>query len=108
MWDKRNYFSFDMLRIRTPSLLTVCGYGPVSLQNALGTVRPMKRLDGPVDYRMVCEGRNLNRWTLRGNGGESFWEGGDDFEVDVLRFHTCRTDILGFLEKFRLVVVSRH
>ncbi|GKE84308.1 hypothetical protein Tco_1558050, partial [Tanacetum coccineum] len=41
------------------------------------------------------------RWTLRGYGGESFWEGGDDFGVDVLRFHTCLTDILGFLEKFR-------
>ncbi|GJS39870.1 hypothetical protein Tco_0564913 [Tanacetum coccineum] len=27
--------------------------------------------------------------------------GGDDFKVDVLRFHTCLTDILGFLEKFR-------
>ncbi|GJX01811.1 ribonuclease H-like domain-containing protein [Tanacetum coccineum] len=40
------------------------------------------------------------RWTLGGNGGESFWEGGDDFGVDVLRFHTCLTDILGFLEKF--------
>ncbi|GJR84878.1 hypothetical protein Tco_0155663 [Tanacetum coccineum] len=25
---------------------------------------------------------------------------GDDFGVDVLRFHTCLTDILGFLEKF--------
>ncbi|GKE81431.1 hypothetical protein Tco_1551431 [Tanacetum coccineum] len=33
------------------------------------------------------------------NGGESFWEEGDDFGVDVLRFHTCLTDILGFLEK---------
>ncbi|GJZ93243.1 hypothetical protein Tco_0665308 [Tanacetum coccineum] len=42
----------------------------------------------------------LDGWTLRGNGGESFWEEGDDFGVDVLRFHTCRTDILGFLEKF--------
>nr|GEU85192.1 hypothetical protein [Tanacetum cinerariifolium] len=31
--------------------------------------------------------------------GESFWEEGDDFRVDVLRFHTCLTDILGFLEK---------
>ncbi|GJS93222.1 hypothetical protein Tco_0800190 [Tanacetum coccineum] len=40
------------------------------------------------------------RWTLRGNRGESFWEEGDDFGVDVLRFHTCLTDILGFLEKF--------
>nr|GEW00277.1 hypothetical protein [Tanacetum cinerariifolium] len=37
---------------------------------------------------------------LGGNGGESFWEGGDDFRVDVLHFHTCRIDILGFLEKF--------
>ncbi|GKC00264.1 hypothetical protein Tco_0986400 [Tanacetum coccineum] len=41
-----------------------------------------------------------NRWTLRGNGGGSFWEEGDDFRVDVLRFHTYLTDILGFLEKF--------
>ncbi|GJV45538.1 hypothetical protein Tco_1430074 [Tanacetum coccineum] len=39
-------------------------------------------------------------WTLRGNGGESFWEEGDDFGVDVLCFHTCLIDILGFLEKF--------
>ncbi|GKC29165.1 retrovirus-related pol polyprotein from transposon TNT 1-94, partial [Tanacetum coccineum] len=37
--------------------------------------------------------------TLGGNGGESFWEEGDDFEVDVLRFHTCLTDIFSFLEK---------
>ncbi|GJX79947.1 RNA-directed DNA polymerase, eukaryota, partial [Tanacetum coccineum] len=36
--------------------------------------------------------------TLRGSRGESFWEDGDDFGVDVLRFHTCLTDILGFLE----------
>ncbi|GKC51186.1 hypothetical protein Tco_1073931 [Tanacetum coccineum] len=40
-------------------------------------------------------------YTLGGNRGESFWEGGDDFGVDVLRFHTCHTDILGFLKKFR-------
>ncbi|GJZ94050.1 hypothetical protein Tco_0666253 [Tanacetum coccineum] len=32
----------------------------------------------------------LRRW--------SFWEGGDDFRVDGLRFHTCLTDILGFLK----------
>ncbi|GKA61336.1 hypothetical protein Tco_0760743 [Tanacetum coccineum] len=38
-------------------------------------------------------------WTLEGNGGEFFWKEGDDFGVDVLRFHTCLTDILGFLEK---------
>ncbi|GJV36528.1 hypothetical protein Tco_1409005 [Tanacetum coccineum] len=37
--------------------------------------------------------------TLGGREGESFWEGGDDFGVDVLRFYTCLTDILGFLEK---------
>ncbi|GJT10703.1 hypothetical protein Tco_0857745 [Tanacetum coccineum] len=37
--------------------------------------------------------------TLGVSGGESFWEEGDDFGVDVLRFHTCLTDILGFLEK---------
>ncbi|GJR06887.1 hypothetical protein Tco_0529871 [Tanacetum coccineum] len=40
--------------------------------------------------------------TLRGSGGEPFWEGGDDFGVDVLRLHTCLTDILGFLEKLEL------
>ncbi|GJY46937.1 hypothetical protein Tco_0436000 [Tanacetum coccineum] len=38
---------------------------------------------------------------LGGSGGESFWEEDDGFGVDVLRFHTCRTDILGFLEKLR-------
>ncbi|GJY19757.1 hypothetical protein Tco_0391248 [Tanacetum coccineum] len=27
------------------------------------------------------------------------WKKGDDFGVDVFRFHTCLTDILGFLEK---------
>ncbi|GJW12414.1 hypothetical protein Tco_1578241 [Tanacetum coccineum] len=32
--------------------------------------------------------------------GESFWEEGDDFGVDVLRFHTFLTEILDFLEKF--------
>nr|GFA18447.1 hypothetical protein [Tanacetum cinerariifolium] len=37
--------------------------------------------------------------TLGRSGGESFWEEGDDFGVDVLRFHTCLIDILGFLEK---------
>ncbi|GJU38722.1 hypothetical protein Tco_1191679 [Tanacetum coccineum] len=37
--------------------------------------------------------------TLGGSGGESFCEEGDDFGLDVLRFHTCLTDILGFLEK---------
>nr|GEV47479.1 hypothetical protein [Tanacetum cinerariifolium] len=39
--------------------------------------------------------------TLGESGGESFWEEGDDFRVDVLHFHTCLTDILGFLEKLR-------
>ncbi|GJX98438.1 hypothetical protein Tco_0355457 [Tanacetum coccineum] len=38
--------------------------------------------------------------TLGGSGGESFWEEGDDFGVDVLRFHTCLIDILSFLGKF--------
>ncbi|GJZ37163.1 hypothetical protein Tco_0583354 [Tanacetum coccineum] len=37
--------------------------------------------------------------TLEGRGDESLWEGGDDFGVEVLCFHTCLTDILGFLEK---------
>ncbi|GJT07681.1 hypothetical protein Tco_0842143 [Tanacetum coccineum] len=45
-------------------------------------------------------GKGNQRWTLGGNGGESFWEEGDDFRVDVLRLHTCLTYILGFLEKF--------
>nr|GEW04806.1 hypothetical protein [Tanacetum cinerariifolium]GEX18186.1 hypothetical protein [Tanacetum cinerariifolium] len=43
--------------------------------------------------------RKLATTTLGGSGGESFGEEGDDFRVDVLRFHTCLTDILGFLEK---------
>ncbi|GJT53027.1 hypothetical protein Tco_0988081 [Tanacetum coccineum] len=37
------------------------------------------------------------------SGGENrldvAYEEGDDFGLDVLRFHTCLTDILGFLEK---------
>ncbi|GJT75497.1 hypothetical protein Tco_1042222 [Tanacetum coccineum] len=37
--------------------------------------------------------------TLGGSGGESFWEEGGDFGVDVLHFHTCLTDIIDFLEK---------
>ncbi|GJT81480.1 hypothetical protein Tco_1055822 [Tanacetum coccineum] len=37
--------------------------------------------------------------TLGGRGGESFWERGDDFGMDGLRFHTWLTDILCFLEK---------
>ncbi|GJU00219.1 hypothetical protein Tco_1110557 [Tanacetum coccineum] len=44
-------------------------------------------------------GEGYCKLTLGGGGGESFWEGGDDFGVDGLRFHTCLTDILGFLEK---------
>ncbi|GJR00934.1 putative reverse transcriptase domain-containing protein [Tanacetum coccineum] len=46
-----------------------------------------------------CSHAGIQTHTLGGRGGESFWEGGDDFGVDVLRFHTCLTDILGFLEK---------
>ncbi|GKB87407.1 hypothetical protein Tco_0959679 [Tanacetum coccineum] len=42
------------------------------------------------------------KWILGGSKGESFWEEGDDFGVDVLRFHTCHTDIIGFLEKLEL------
>ncbi|GKC34897.1 hypothetical protein Tco_1047281, partial [Tanacetum coccineum] len=34
-----------------------------------------------------------------GSRGESLWEECDDSGVDVLRFHTCLTDILGFLGK---------
>nr|GEW06650.1 copia protein [Tanacetum cinerariifolium] len=39
--------------------------------------------------------------TLGGSKGESFWEEGNDFRVDVLRLHTCLTDVLGFLEKLK-------
>ncbi|GKA43472.1 hypothetical protein Tco_0736196, partial [Tanacetum coccineum] len=53
-----------------------------------------------VVVKVVLECRHwMDYCTLRGRGGESFWEGGDDFRVDVLRFYTCLTDILGFLEK---------
>nr|GEU88838.1 zinc finger, CCHC-type [Tanacetum cinerariifolium] len=37
--------------------------------------------------------------TFGGSGGEPFWEEVDDIRVDVLRFHTCLTDILDFLKK---------
>ncbi|GJX47701.1 hypothetical protein Tco_0272891 [Tanacetum coccineum] len=48
------------------------------------------------DYSKNAQQKML---TLGGRGGESFWEGGDDSRVDGLHFHTCLTDILGFLEK---------
>ncbi|GJT13716.1 hypothetical protein Tco_0860758 [Tanacetum coccineum] len=51
-------------------------------------------MDSEGYLKMVME-------TLGGSGGESFWEEGDDFGVNVLRFHTCLTDILGFLEKLK-------
>nr|GEX13056.1 hypothetical protein [Tanacetum cinerariifolium] len=50
--------------------------------------------------RKKTEKIHAKRWTLGGNGGELFCEGGDDFEVDVLLFRTCLIDILGFLGKF--------
>ncbi|GJZ15862.1 hypothetical protein Tco_0551539 [Tanacetum coccineum] len=53
-----------------------------------------KKKANEVDF--ISQGIEL---TLGGSRGESFWEEGDDFGVDVLRFHTCLTDILGFLEK---------
>ncbi|GJZ91873.1 hypothetical protein Tco_0663938 [Tanacetum coccineum] len=53
-----------------------------------------KKKVNEVDF--ISQGVEL---TLGGSGGDSFWEEGDDFGVDVLRFHTCLTDILGFLEK---------
>ncbi|GKC21209.1 hypothetical protein Tco_1023359 [Tanacetum coccineum] len=31
-------------------------------------------------------------------GGDSCWKEDDGFGLDVLRFHTCLTDFLGFLE----------
>ncbi|GJU82330.1 hypothetical protein Tco_1284695 [Tanacetum coccineum] len=51
-----------------------------------------------IEYSLEFE--RIIQKTRGGRGGESFWEGGDDFGVDVLRFHTCLTDILGFLEKW--------
>nr|GEY75302.1 hypothetical protein [Tanacetum cinerariifolium] len=42
----------------------------------------------------------VNRF-LEEVGVSLFWEEGDDFGVDVLRFHTCLTDIFGFLEKLK-------
>ncbi|GKA21331.1 hypothetical protein Tco_0701320 [Tanacetum coccineum] len=47
----------------------------------------------------ISGGRQAYKGAAQGSGGESFWEKGDDFGVDVFRFHTCLTDILGFLEK---------
>ncbi|GJY87414.1 hypothetical protein Tco_0502042 [Tanacetum coccineum] len=52
-----------------------------------------------VELGLYDGGEGDCKYTLGGSGGESFWEEGDDFGVDVLRFHTCLTDILGFLEK---------
>ncbi|GJU14489.1 hypothetical protein Tco_1142455 [Tanacetum coccineum] len=46
---------------------------------------------------LVAMAHECRHWM--GSGGESFWEEGDDLGVGVLCFHTCLTDILGFLEK---------
>ncbi|GKA34536.1 hypothetical protein Tco_0720965 [Tanacetum coccineum] len=53
-----------------------------------------------VEFNLRIGRRVDQGWTLGGSEVKLFWEGGDDFGVDVLRFHTCLTDILGFLEKF--------
>ncbi|GJW02832.1 hypothetical protein Tco_1561688 [Tanacetum coccineum] len=37
--------------------------------------------------------------SLKKKGGEFLGKMVNDFGVDVLRFHTCLTNILGFLEK---------
>nr|GEU91058.1 hypothetical protein [Tanacetum cinerariifolium] len=54
-----------------------------------------------VDF--ISQGVELvsRKLTLGGSRGESFWEEGDDSGVDVLRFRTCLTDILDFLEKLK-------
>ncbi|GKD58440.1 hypothetical protein Tco_1295949 [Tanacetum coccineum] len=50
------------------------------------------------EVNFISQGVEL---TLKGSGGETFWEEGDDFGVDVLSFHTCLIDILGFLENLK-------
>ncbi|GKC40873.1 hypothetical protein Tco_1053257 [Tanacetum coccineum] len=50
---------------------------------------------------IVCVGQEEWWRCCEGSGGDSFWKEDDGFEVDVLRFHACLTDILGFLEKLR-------
>ncbi|GKB03926.1 vacuolar-sorting receptor 6-like protein [Tanacetum coccineum] len=68
--------------------------------DAVENICPQGIPDAFVDIRLqeIFE-LLLQLWTLGGSGGESFWEEGDDFGVDVLRFHTCLTNILSFLEK---------
>ncbi|GKC02535.1 hypothetical protein Tco_0994145, partial [Tanacetum coccineum] len=59
---------------------------------------------GVVVVKVVHECRHWMgdcKRTLGGSRGESFLEEGDDFVVDVLRFHTCLIDILDFLEKLK-------
>ncbi|GJW77611.1 hypothetical protein Tco_0139293, partial [Tanacetum coccineum] len=58
-------------------------------------------LDMPFFMKYVSCQMVMKKFAHRdkGSGGESFWEEGDDFGVDVLHFHTCLTNILGFLER---------
>nr|GEU62131.1 hypothetical protein [Tanacetum cinerariifolium] len=55
----------------------------------------------PLSSGLYDGGKGDLKWTLGESGGESFWEEGNDFGVDYLRFHTCLTDILGFIEKLK-------
>nr|GEV28465.1 ribonuclease H-like domain-containing protein [Tanacetum cinerariifolium] len=70
------------------------------LKKEMNTVECLHR-SSSFDQFKVKSNREmmLLSWTHGGSGGGSFWEEGDDFGVDVLRFLTCLTDILGFLEK---------
>ncbi|GKA24788.1 hypothetical protein Tco_0710821 [Tanacetum coccineum] len=56
-------------------------------------------MDGRLFRDCILVVKQIANRLLEESGGGSFWEEGDDSGVDVLRFHTCLTDILGFLEK---------
>ncbi|GJU04859.1 hypothetical protein Tco_1121289 [Tanacetum coccineum] len=68
-------------------------------EQSMGEIQLEHEKEDELVEGLYDDGEGDCKYTLGGSRGESFWEEGDDFRVDVLCFHTCLTDILGFLEK---------
>nr|GEU34557.1 hypothetical protein [Tanacetum cinerariifolium] len=76
-------------------------------QSKQTTARPSIVGPAPAKGLKIDHQKKTGLWavklpsTLSRSKGEYFWKECDDFGVDVLSFHTCLTNILGFLEKLK-------